>query len=256
MVHLKLHFYVDTFHVWSGLGGWISFLPKNAACSQNSFDSGRLLHLCSVVFILCAWTRQYRSMIPFTDESPVFNDGRKCVYLRFRRLIAMEADQYCYGSAYIHLNSRILLCHSGLPNWPMLQEWDCMPPHPVCSASHRTRCHTLQDNNDTPHRAWAITYFLPPTLQIWLPSIFGQRVAKNYPTLVDVYQLTGVLQQVWQSKLFRPSSSPRVSAVSNVFQTCCGLPWSWVTSATLKKKDGVILEGTSLLLLLEIKWVL
>ena len=33
---------------------WISFGPKNAACSQNSFDSGRLLHPCSVVSMPCA----------------------------------------------------------------------------------------------------------------------------------------------------------------------------------------------------------
>ena len=71
---------------------------------------------------------------------------------------------------------------------------------------------TLQDNNATPDCARDITDFLPPALLIWLPSIFGQRVAKNYPTPVDVYQLTHVLQQVWQGKLFRPSSSPRVSA--------------------------------------------
>ena len=104
------------------------------------------------------------------------------------------------------------LRHSGLPNWPTLQGRDCVPPHPTCSASHGTRCHTLRDNNATPLRAQVITGFLLPTLQIWLLSIFGQRVAKNYPTPVDVYQLTRVLQQVWQSKLFRPLSSPQVSA--------------------------------------------
>ena len=79
--------------------------------------------------------------------------------------------------------------------------------HPTCSSNMLSGCHTFQDNNATPHRARVITDFLPPAPQIWLQSIFG-RVAKNYPTLVDVYQLTRVLQQVWQSKLFRPSSSP------------------------------------------------
>ena len=53
----------------------------------------------------------------------------------------------------------------------------------------------LQDNSATPHRPRVITDFLPPAFQIWLLSIFG-RVAKNYLTLVDVYQLTHVLQQV------------------------------------------------------------
>ena len=62
------------------------------------------------------------------------------------------------------------------------------------------------------HRAQVITDFLLPTPQIWLRSVFGQRVAKDYPTPVDVYQLTCGLQQVWQSRLFRPSSSPRVIA--------------------------------------------
>ena len=76
------------------------------------------------------------------------------------------------------------LHHSGLPNWPMLQGQDCVPPHPTCSASHGNRCHTLQDSGVTPHRARVITDFLPPALWIWLPSIFGQRVAKNTPPLL------------------------------------------------------------------------
>ena len=33
---------------------WILFGPKNTACSQNSLDSGRLLHLCSMVSMPCA----------------------------------------------------------------------------------------------------------------------------------------------------------------------------------------------------------
>ena len=44
------------------------------------------------------------------------------------------------------------------------------------------------------------------------PDLAPVTLAKNYPTPVDVYQLTRVLQQVWQSKLFRPLSSPQVSA--------------------------------------------
>ena len=144
----------------------------------------------------------------------------------------------------------------------MLQGWDCVPPHPTCSASHRTRYHTLQDTSATPPRAQIITDFLPSPLQIWLWSIFGQWVAKNYPTPFGMYQLTHVLQQVWQSKLFRPSSSTSQCCIEclsdNGSHTCCGMPWTWVASMsmTLKKKGGVILECTSLFWLLEIKWVL
>ena len=65
--------------------------------------------------------------------------------------------------------------------------------------------------------------FLPPTPQIWLVSIVGQRVAKNYLTPVDVYQLTRVLQQVWQSKLFRLLSSTKCLS-NNGSHTYCGLP--------------------------------
>ena len=140
---------------------------------------------------------------------------------------------------------------SGIPNWPTLQGRDCVPPHPTCSASYGTRCHTFQDNNATPYRAWVITDLLLHAPQIWLPSVFGQRVAKNYPTHVDVYDLTRVLQQVWQSKLFRPSSSPRVNAAQTVFQIMAAIPA--VASVTLKEMGGVILESMSLLLLLEIK---
>ena len=123
-------------------------------------------------------------------------------------------------------------------------------PHFAGQQCHSSHC----------HRAGVITDLLPPTLQIWLQSIFGQRVAKNYLTPVDVYQLTRVLQQVWQSKLFRPSSSTSQCCIKclsyNGSHTCCGLLWTRVTSVTLKKKGGVILLHTSLLLLLEIKWVL
>ena len=133
-------------------------------------------------------------------------------------------------------------------------------PYQTCSASHGTRCHTLRDSNATLHRAQVITYFLLPSPKTWLLSIFWQWVAKNYPTPVDVYQLTRVLQQVWQSKLFRPSSSTSQCCIKclsyNGSHTCCGLLWTRDTSVTLKKKGGVILLHTSLLLLLEIKWVL
>ena len=119
-----------------------------------------------------------------------------------------------------------------------------MPPHPTCPASHGTECHTLQDNSATPHRARVITDVLPPTLQIWLLSIFGQRVAKNNLTPVDVYQLTRVLQQVWQSKLqtlVLSTSQCCIECLSdNVGHTCCGLPWTRLASVTLKKKGGVI----------------
>ena len=124
------------------------------------------------------------------------------------RQISNDVGQHVSTSMVEYCSLR----HSGLPNWCTLQERDCVLPHPTCSASHATRCHTLQDNSATPHRAQVITDFLPPALRIWLPSIFGQRVTKNYLTPVDVYQLTRVLQQVWQSKLFRPLSSPQVNA--------------------------------------------
>ena len=115
------------------------------------------------------------------------------------------------------------LRHSGLPNWPTLQGLCAPTSNMLCKPQDQVP-HTLQDTSATPHRAQVITDFLLHTLQIWLPSIFGQGVAKNYPTLVDVYQLTRVLQQVWQSKLFRPSSSPRVSAAQNVFHIMVAIP--------------------------------
>ena len=114
---------------------------------------------------------------------------------------------------WVYLNDRILLyviqgsltglhCSDEIaPSSSVLSKpWDQVPHF------------ALHDNNAAPHRAQVIADYLLPTLQIWLLSIFGQRVAKNYPTPVDVYQLTRVLQQVWQSKLFRPLSSPWVSA--------------------------------------------
>ena len=83
----------------------ILFGPTNAACSQNSLDSGRLLHPCSVVSMPCAMDQAivvhdplHRRVCCFTVG---FNDGRKCVRgsenasfdMLFGRLIAMEADQ-------------------------------------------------------------------------------------------------------------------------------------------------------------------
>ena len=195
------------------------FGPKNVACSQNSRDSGRLLHPCSVVSVPCALDQAIVVHDPHHRPVSCFT-----VYLgfwdweRFLGYAVLEVDRYggrsviMWVSIYLPQWQNATLHHSGLPNWPTLQGWDCVPPHPKCSASHGTKCHTLQDNSATPHRAQVITDLLPPTLQIWLQSIFGQRVAKNYLTPVDVYQLTRVLQQVWQSKLFRPSSSPQVCA--------------------------------------------
>ena len=47
----------------------ILFSPKNAACSQNSLDSGRLLHLCGVVSMPCALDQAIVVHDLFTDES-------------------------------------------------------------------------------------------------------------------------------------------------------------------------------------------
>ena len=61
---------------------------------------------------------------------------------------------------------------------------------------------TLQDDNAIPHRDQVITDFLPPTLQIWLLSMVGQRVVakkQQHPMPVDVKQLTHFLQQEWQN---------------------------------------------------------
>ena len=189
---------------------WISFGPKNAACSQNSLDSGWLLQQCSMVSVPYALDQAAVVHDPLhgwvSCFTIAFNDGRKCVTLHLIcclggwslwRQISNDVGQHIY----IHLNGRILLyvIQGSLTDQCCRDEigW--------------TRCHTLQDTNATPHRAQVIMDFLPPALQIWLPSIF-RRVAKNCPTPVDVYHLTRVLQQVWQSKLLRPSSSPQVSA--------------------------------------------
>ena len=100
---------------------WISFGPKNAACSQNSLDSGRLLHPWSVVSMPCALDQAVVVHDP-PDESPasqllstmagnasVLGSENTSFSTLFGRLIAMEADQYWCGSAYIHLSGRILL---------------------------------------------------------------------------------------------------------------------------------------------------
>ena len=114
--------------------------------------------------------------------------------------------------------------------------------------SHRAQVITDFSQSSGHHRFLTelrvITDFLLPTPQIWLQSIFGQRVAKNYLTPVDVYQLTRVLQQVWQSKLqtlVLSTSQCCIECLSdNGGHTCYGLPWTWVASVTLKKKGGVI----------------
>ena len=131
MVHTKLHFYVNSFHVWSRLGGINSIWPKECSM-QSEFPWLQLTAApmpCALDQAIVVHDPLHRRVSCFTVP---FSDGRRCICLRF---------------------------------------WEC---------------------------------FIGYTVQIWLLSIFGQRVAKNYPTPVDVYQLTHVLQQVWQSKLFNP----------------------------------------------------
>ena len=64
---------------------WISFGPKNAACSQNSLDSGWPLHPCSMVSMPCALDQAPVVHDPFhrwvSCFTIAFNDGRKCVTL-------------------------------------------------------------------------------------------------------------------------------------------------------------------------------
>ena len=73
------------------------FGPKNAACSQNSLDSGRLLHPCSVVSMPCALDQAIVVHDPFTDQSPaspsILGSENASLDTLFGRLIAMEADQ-------------------------------------------------------------------------------------------------------------------------------------------------------------------
>ena len=88
---------------------WISFGPKNVACSQNSLDSGRLLHPCSVVSVPCVLDQAVVVHDPL--HGPVscftiaFNDGRRCVCLRFwQRFIGYtvrEVDRYGGRSGFV-----------------------------------------------------------------------------------------------------------------------------------------------------------
>ena len=153
-------------------------------------------------------------MIPFTDES--------CFSVAFKRLSWVLRTLHwirCSGCwslwRQISNNGRIVLyiIQGSLTGLRCRDEIVCPLIQRALQAMGpgATLCR-ISDNSATPHRARVITYFLLPALQIWLLSIFGQRVAKNYLTPVDVYQLTRVLQQVWQSKLFRSSSSPQVRA--------------------------------------------
>ena len=81
------------------------FGPKNAACNQNSLDSSRLLHLCSVVSMPCALDQAVVVHDP-PDESPasqllstmagnasVLGSENASFDMLFGRLIAMEADR-------------------------------------------------------------------------------------------------------------------------------------------------------------------
>ena len=82
-----------------------------------------------------------------------FNDGRKCVCLRFWehfiRYSVWEVDRYGGRSVMMSVSIyptqwwNTTVHHSGLPDLPMLPGRDCVPPHPTCSARHGTRCHTL-----------------------------------------------------------------------------------------------------------------
>ena len=87
MVHTKLHFYVNIFHVWSGLGGMKFVWPKECSMQSNSLDSSWLLHPCSVVSMPCALDQAAVVHDPLhgwvSCFTVAFNDGKRCVCLRF-----------------------------------------------------------------------------------------------------------------------------------------------------------------------------
>ena len=84
-----------------GQVAWISFGPKNAACSQNSLDSGGLLHPCSVVSVPCALDQAVvvhdplhsRVLLHRCFQTSILGSENTSLDTLFGMLIAMEADQ-------------------------------------------------------------------------------------------------------------------------------------------------------------------
>ena len=189
---------------------WISFGPKNAACSQNSLNSDRLLHPCSVVSMPCALDQAivvhdplHRWVSCFTFA---FNDGRKCVCLRFwERFIGYAVREVLWrqisNDVGQHISTSVVGNYVIQGSLTSLRCRDEGPGAILC----RTTMPLLAELRSS-------QIYCRPLSRFGSHQFLDNRVAKNYPTPVDVYQLTHVLQQVWQSKLFRPSSSPWVSA--------------------------------------------
>ena len=122
MVHMKLRFHVNI------LSRLIQVRWHNFCLAQRTQHAVRILvDFCRRLWLTsapmpCALDQAvvvhdplHRWVSCFTVA---FNDGRKCLFLRFWecfvgyavwRLVAMEANQKWCGSACIHLNGRILL---------------------------------------------------------------------------------------------------------------------------------------------------
>ena len=135
MVHIILHFYLNTFHIWTGWGG-INFVWPKEHSMQSEFPWLQLNAApmpCALDQAVVVHDPLHRWVSCFTVA---FNDGRRCVCPGGRSLwrqISNDVGQHVSTSMVL---GRMLLCviHGSLTDLRCRDEIVCSLIHPALQA--------------------------------------------------------------------------------------------------------------------------